>query len=86
MRMSNGKRVKVTTQNWSPENVYIREMYLNGKKYDKSYITYEDIWEGAELHFVMSRKPNYRRAVSAAAVPASLSGVGKTLKYQPNGK
>ena len=86
MRMSNGKRVKVTTQNWSPENVYIREMYLNGKQYDKSYITYEDIWGGAELHFVMSGKPNYRRAVSAAAVPASLSGVGKTLKYQPNGK
>ena len=84
MRMSNGKHVKVTTQNWSPENVYIREMYLNGKKYDKSYLTYDDIREGATIHFVLSRKPNYRRAISDAAVPASLSETGKTLLYRPS--
>lgn len=84
MRMSNGKHVKVTTQNWSPENVYIREMYLNGEKYDKSYLTYDDIREGATIHFVLSRKPNYRRAISDAAVPASLSETGKTLLYRPS--
>ena len=33
----------MTTENWSEENVYIKELYVNGKKYDKSYLTYEDV-------------------------------------------
>lgn len=59
------------------ENVYIKELYVNGKKYDKSYLTYEDVQAGITLHFVMSGKPNYKRAVSADARPASLSSPAK---------
>ncbi|MBD5179983.1 MAG: glycoside hydrolase family 92 protein [Bacteroidales bacterium] len=73
MTMSNGKKVNVVADNWSKKNVYVKEMYLNGKKYDKSYITYDDIRDGADIRFVMSSKPNYRRAVNDAAVPPSLS-------------
>lgn len=82
MTMSNGKKIQVTTENWKPENVYVKEMFLNGKRYDKSYITYDDIKDGADIRFVMSRKPNYKRAVSESAVPPSLSEKGKTLKYK----
>ena len=82
IRMSNGKEIKMTTENWSEENVYIKELYVNGKKYDKSYLTYEDVQAGITLHFVMSGKPNYKRAVSADARPASLSSPGKTMFYQ----
>lgn len=77
IRMSNGKEIKMTTENWSEENVYIKELYVNGKKYDKSYLTYEDVQAGITLHFVMSGKPNYKRAVSADARPASLSSPAK---------
>ncbi|MDR1273576.1 MAG: glycoside hydrolase family 92 protein, partial [Odoribacteraceae bacterium] len=69
-------------ENWSPENVYIRQMFLNGAPYDKSYLTYDDIKNGAELHFVMDAAPNYRRAVKEASVPPSLSGTGKPLRYK----
>ncbi len=72
----------MTTENWSKENVYIKEMYVNGKKYDKSYLSYEDVQHGITLHFVMSDKPNFKRAVSADARPASLSLPGKTMFYQ----
>lgn len=82
IRMSNGKEIKMTTENWSEENVYIKELYVNGKKYDKSYLTYEDVQAGITLHFVMSGKPNYKRAVSVDARPASLSSPGKTMFYQ----
>lgn len=82
MTMSNGKKIQVTTENWKPENVYVKEMFLNGERYDKSYITYDDIKDGADIRFVMSRKPNYKRAVSESAVPPSLSEKGKTLKYR----
>ncbi len=80
--MSNGKEIRMTTENWSKENVYIKEMYVNGKKYDKSYLSYEDVQHGITLHFVMSDKPNFKRAVSADARPASLSLPGKTMFYQ----
>jgi len=84
MHLSNGKLVKVTTKNWSKKNVYIQKMYLNGKEYDKSFITYDDIRNGAEIHYIMSSKPNYKRAVSDGSVPPSLSVPGKTMKYTIN--
>jgi len=86
MTLSNGKQVKITTQNWSEKNVYIQKMYLNGKEYNKSFITFDDIRNGAEIHFVMNKAPNYKRAVADESVPPSLSGVNKTMKYQKNPK
>lgn len=82
MRMSNGKHVNVTTENWSKENVYVQQMFLNGKEYDKSYITYGDIINGADIKFVLGSQPNFNRAVADESVPASLSKPGETLKYK----
>ena len=59
-------------------------IHVKGKKYDKSYLKYEDIRDGVKLRFVMSSKPNYKRAVSDEAVAPSLSLPGKTMKYQVN--
>ena len=56
--LSNGRQIKVTTKNWSAENVYVKEMYLNGRRHNSAYLTYDDIKDGAELHFVMSSRPN----------------------------
>lgn len=81
VKMSNGKLIEMQADNWSPRNVYVKELYVNGKKHDKSYLTYEDIRNGVKLRFVMSSKPNYRRGVSKGAVPPSLSKEGKTMKY-----
>lgn len=72
MHMSNGKDLKMTADNWSKENVYVKEFYLNGKLHDKSYITYDDIRNGAELRFVMSPMPETTRAVSKESIPPSL--------------
>lgn len=72
MHMSNGKDLKMTADNWSRKNIYVKELYLNGKLHDKSYITYDDIRDGAELRFVMSPVPVKTRAVGADAIPPSL--------------
>ncbi len=55
--LSNGKTVKMTTKGWSEDAVYIKAAYLNGKKLDHPFINFEDIKDGATLHFEMSRKP-----------------------------
>ena len=80
--LGNGRKIEMTTDNWSPENVYVKELYVNGRKHDKSYLTYDDIRQGVKLHFVMSPQPNYRRAISDSAVPPSLSKANKTMVYQ----
>lgn len=82
MCMTNGKHIRITTENWSKENVYINKMYLNGQIYDKSYLTYDDIRNGATIKFVMSRTPNKKRGTSNGSIPPSLSLPGKTLRYQ----
>ncbi len=79
--MSNGGKIEVTTKNWSPKNVYVKELYVDGRKYDKSYLTYDQIRDGVKLHFVMSAKPNYKRAVSDDAVAPSISSPGRTMNY-----
>ncbi len=81
VRMSNGKTIEMTADNWSEENVYVKALYVNGKKYDKSYLTYDDIRDGVELRFVMSDRPNRRRAVSDDAVAPSVSSPGMTARY-----
>ena len=82
LTLSNNKQIKMTTENWSATNVYVKELLVNGKKYDKSYLTYDDIKNGVELHFVMGEKPNYKRGISKEDIPQSISLPGKTVLYK----
>lgn len=81
LKMSGGKEINIKTKNWSKENAYINKMFLNGKLYTKSYITWDDIKNGAEIVFVMSKKPNYSRGCNDTDVPPSLSTSTSLLKY-----
>lgn len=58
MKLENGRIFHITTENQTEKNHYVKEVFLNGKKYRKPYIIFEDIINGANLHFVMSDKPN----------------------------
>ena len=58
VHLSGGGILEITTENWSDDAVYVRAVYLNGKKLKTFKIKYGDIKEGAKLHFVMSEKPN----------------------------
>jgi predicted alpha-1,2-mannosidase len=63
VRLSGGGTLEMTTKGWSQKAVYVKEAYLNGKRLTKPVIRYEDIKDGAHLHFVMSEKPaknNYK--------------------------
>lgn len=60
LNMPNGKRFTVLSENNSKQNIYIQSVELNGKPYENSYITYNDIVAGGQLKFVMGGKPNYQ--------------------------
>ena len=57
MKVRGGNTFTVGASNNSKENIYIQKVYLNGKPYDKSYITHEQIMSGATLEFVMGSQP-----------------------------
>lgn len=49
-----GGKFEIVAHNNSPENKYVKELRLNGKKLDKSFFTHEDIMKGGKLEFFMS--------------------------------
>ena len=55
--LSNGKQILMTTEGWSKDAVYVKAAWLNGKRLTEPVIRYDDIKDGAILHFEMSRKP-----------------------------
>lgn len=52
-----GKQFVIQAKNLSKVNKYVQSISLNGKVYDKPYITYTDIMKGGRLVFVMTDKP-----------------------------
>lgn len=54
VKLSDGGTLEVTTEGWSEKAVYVKAVYLNGRKIKGSRISYNDIKDGAHLHFVMS--------------------------------
>ncbi len=57
MHLENGKVFTVLAPGVSKENYYIQSVKLDGKRYDKSYITHEQIRNGSVLEFEMGDKP-----------------------------
>jgi len=56
LHLSGGKVFTVSAPAVSKTNCYIRSTKLNGKVYDKTYITYEQIMSGGVLEFEMGDK------------------------------
>ena len=73
LTLENGNRFVIVAENNSPENVYIQSATLNGRSLDKNWITYDDIMQGGELHFVMGPTPNTTRCTTKMASPYSVS-------------
>ena len=57
LNLDNGKTFTVLAPNVSRENIYIQSVKVNGKPYDKSYITHQQIMDGATVEFVMGNQP-----------------------------
>ena len=57
LNLSNGKTFTVLAPNVSRENIYIQSVTVNGQHYDKSYITHQQIMDGATVEFVMGNQP-----------------------------
>jgi predicted alpha-1,2-mannosidase len=69
--LQGGKQFTVKAVNNSAENKYIQSAKLNGKPYNKTYFTHEDLVQGGTLELVMGNRPCKTWAVDEAATPPS---------------
>jgi predicted alpha-1,2-mannosidase len=71
--LSDGKKIRIEAPSNSRKNFYVDALKVNGKKYDRNYVTMEQLKNGAELIFDMSAAPNTRRGASEKSAPYSFS-------------
>ncbi len=48
------KKFTITALRASDKDIYVKEVYLNDKKLDRTWITHDEIMQGGELQFVMT--------------------------------
>jgi hypothetical protein len=71
LHLENGKTFTVKAQNFSPQNVYIQSATLNGKPYNKSFISQQTIMEGGELMLMMGPHPDKDWGTGKGNAPVS---------------
>jgi len=71
--LEDGKQFVIEAKGNSKENVYIQSAELNGEKFGKTYLRYQDIAKGGKLSLEMGSKPNKQWGTDLDARPFSLS-------------
>lgn len=56
INLENGAKFRMTADNLSEKNMFVKEVYINGKRIDRGYITYDEIMSGCEVRFVMQSR------------------------------
>lgn len=82
LHLENGKSFVVKAKNLTPRNAYVKTVKLNGKALERSFIYFDEVWNGGELEFVMSDKPNSTWATSPENCPVQRSG-GENIVVVP---
>lgn len=70
--MPNGKTFTIEAKNNSQTNIYIQSVTLNGKPYDKVYITHDEMMKGGNLTFNMGATPNKNFGKDPKSWPKSM--------------
>ncbi|WP_255026329.1 GH92 family glycosyl hydrolase [Coprobacter tertius] len=73
VKLGNGKIFEIKAPKVSDKNRYVKSVKLNGKNYDKMYLSHEDLMNGGEIVFEMSSKPNKKRGISSETKPYSMT-------------
>lgn len=71
IHLDGGKTFTLIARNNSADNKYIQSATLNGRPYDKSYFSHEDLMAGGTLELVMGDRPCKTWAVTEESVPPS---------------
>jgi predicted alpha-1,2-mannosidase len=77
LNFENGKKMVISANNNSKENVYAGDIRLNSKGLSRNYITHSELLKGGILQFTMQKKPDMTRGTSESSFPYSMSNMGR---------
>lgn len=61
--------------------MYVDSMYVNGEKYDKTFIKYKDLIKGGTIEFNMSSTPNKERGLEQDSLTSITTDDNKPQVY-----
>lgn len=73
LHLPNGKTFTVASENMGGDRAYIKDVRLNGKSLDRSYLTHQEIIEGGELRFTFSKENDAEWSHRRLKSPYSMS-------------
>jgi predicted alpha-1,2-mannosidase len=81
VRLKGGRRLRIVGHGASAVTPYVQELFWNGKRFNSTWLPYENIARGAELRFELSGMPNKKWAIESSAAPPSFTeGMENGLK------
>ena len=73
LRFENGKNLVIGAPDNNPENVFVRDISLNGKSLNRNYIKHSELQGGGRLIFKMAAEPEKTRGTMGKSFPYSMS-------------
>ena len=73
LHLENGKTVTIDAPANSKDNFYVGRLTVDGKDYEKNYLTHSQLLNGAQINFEMAAQPNKQRATAPEDAPYSYS-------------
>ncbi|SMC71884.1 alpha-1,2-mannosidase, putative [Kibdelosporangium aridum] len=86
VNLENGRKLVVNAPKNSKQNIYVQGLKVNGKPYDKTFLTHDMLAGGATLDFDMGPKPSAWGSGADAVPPSLTTGteVAKPLRDTAN--
>ena len=73
LHLEDGKTVTIDAPANSKDNFYVGRLTVDGKDYEKNYLTHSQLLNGAQINFEMVAQPNKQRATAPEDAPYSYS-------------
>ena len=71
--LPNGKKFIIDSAENTNENIYVDNVKLNEKQYNKNWLYHDDLTKGGKLIFKMKNTPNFDWGSSKSSIPYSMS-------------
>ena len=69
LNLENGKQFTIVAKGLSATRCYVKSVKLNGKALERSYITFDEVFNGGELVFTMTDTPDSKWATTPECCP-----------------
>ena len=73
LHLQNGNKLVIDAETNNDKNVYVQNIDMNGKNYDKNYFIIDELKKGGSIQFKMGEQPNKQRGTSPGSAPYSYS-------------